>query len=163
MEEVVVDTACDGAWVNHNRGQIIQTEVDGSTPGNTGLAIMSKTAPSPVLIRSPTISPACGLRGSLKFGKKLQFTSPDKVGNAPKLDTVVDGKFPYDRDYASVSSQVIYRELSHGSRDDLCLLFRMNLLSNVVQTEAPQFVDLGLPAINTLNEIGFLGTPTTSI
>ena len=39
----------------------------------------------------------------------------------------------------------------------------MNLASYVVQTEAPQFVDLGLPDINTLNESGVFGTPATSI
>ena len=39
----------------------------------------------------------------------------------------------------------------------------MNLLINVVQTEAPHFVDLELPAINTSNELGVLGTTSTRI
>ena len=39
----------------------------------------------------------------------------------------------------------------------------MNFLSNIVQTKAPNFVDLGLPAVNTLDEFGILGTPATMI
>ena len=36
-------------------------------------------------------------------------------------------------------------------------------MSNVVQTKAPQFVDLGLPVINTFNEISVIGTSATRI
>ena len=39
----------------------------------------------------------------------------------------------------------------------------MNLFSNVVQTEAPQFIDLGLPDINTSNKPDILSTPSTRI
>ena len=54
-KEVVEDAAC-GMWVNWTPGQIIQTGVNGSTPGYTGMYVRSKPAPSPVLIESPTIS-----------------------------------------------------------------------------------------------------------
>ena len=79
------------------------------------------------------------------------------------MDTFVDGKFPNDWDYASVLSKVISCELSHSSSDDLCLRCRMKFSSNAVQTEAPKFVYLGILAINTLNELGILGTPATRI
>ena len=36
-------------------------------------------------------------------------------------------------------------------------------LSNVVQTKAPQFVDLGIPSVNTSYEFDILGTPATRI
>ena len=39
----------------------------------------------------------------------------------------------------------------------------MNFLSNVVQTEAPQFVNLRIPVVNASNEFGILGTSTTRI
>ena len=39
----------------------------------------------------------------------------------------------------------------------------MKFLSNVVQTEAPQFVDLGLLTINTSNDLSLLVTPATRI
>ena len=52
---------------------------------------------------------------------------------------------------------------SHGSIDDIYLLYRMKFSINVVQTEAPQFMDLGLPAVNALNELDIFGTPATRI
>ena len=39
----------------------------------------------------------------------------------------------------------------------------MNFSSNVVETEAPQFVDLVILFINTSNELGVLSTPATII
>ena len=123
----------------------------------------SKPAPSPVLIVSPTTYSEYGLNESLQVGKKRKSNSLDEVRNAQKLDTVVDGKFPNDRDSEFIFSKVIGSELSHGSRDDLYSRCRMNFLDDILQTEAPQFVDLGLLAINKLNESGVLGTTVTRI
>ena len=39
----------------------------------------------------------------------------------------------------------------------------MSFVNNPVQTQDPHFMDLGLLAINTLNEIVVLGTPDTMI
>ena len=94
---------------------------------------------------------------------RLVSTSPDKIRNAQKLDTIADRKFPNDRDSASVFSKVIGRKLSHGSRNDLYLRCWMNFLSNIFQIEAPQLVHLGLLDVNTLNEFGILGTPATRV
>ena len=69
-KEVIADTACGDVWVNWTYGQVSRTGVGGSNPGDTGLAVRSKPDPSPVLIVSPTISPYCGISGSLKVGKK---------------------------------------------------------------------------------------------
>ena len=89
--------------------------------------------------------------------------SPAVVGNTQKLDVVVDGKFPDDLDSASILSKEIGHKLSDSSSDDLYLLCRMNLASDVVQTEVPQFMDLGLPDINTFHKSGVLGTSATRI
>ena len=59
-KEVVADAECSGTWVDWTPRQVIQTGVDGSTPDDTGVALRSKSSPSPVLIGSLTISPACG-------------------------------------------------------------------------------------------------------
>ena len=104
-----------------------------------------------------------GLSGSLRVAKKRQSTPPTVVRNSQNLDVIVDGNLPDDQDYASIFSKVIGHKLSNGSRDDLYFCYRMNFKSDVVQTEAPQFVDLEIPAINTLHESGVLGTPATSI
>ena len=39
----------------------------------------------------------------------------------------------------------------------------MNFAGGVVQTQTPQFMDLGLSAIKAFDEISFLGTPVTRI
>ena len=150
-KEVVADTEHGGACFNQDPGQVSRTGRDGSTPGDTILSVRSKTYSSPVLIGIPTISPACGISRSLQVGKKRQSTCPDKVTNAQKLETVIDRKLPDNPYFSSVFSKVISREISHGSRDGLYLCCRMKLSSNVVETEASQFVDLELPVINTSN------------
>ena len=101
--------------------------------------------------------------GGLQVGKKRQPTSLEKVSNNQKLDTAVDRKFHNDQYSASFFSKIISRELSQGSINDLYLCCRKNFSSNVVQTKAPQFVDLGLLDVNTSNELGVLSTPAIRI
>ena len=79
------------------------------------------------------------------------------------MDTAFDRKFPDDQDSASVFSKVIGCELSHISCADIYSRCWMEFASNVVQTEAPQFIDLGLPAVSTSDEFGILGNPATRI
>ena len=109
------------------------------------------------------MSPVCEVSGSLRVGNKLQSTSPDKIRNTQKLYTSVDRNFTNDRDSASIFINLIVREISHGSSSDLYLRCRMEFSSNVVQTEAPQFVDFGLLAVNISDEFGIPGTPAISI
>ena len=85
------------------------------------------------------------------------------VGNTQKWDAVVDINFPNDMDSASIFSKVIGHKLSDGSSNDLYLYCRTNFAADVFQTQAPQFMDMGLLAINILNEISVLGTTATRI
>ena len=39
----------------------------------------------------------------------------------------------------------------------------MDFVNNVVRTEAPNFAELGIPAVNTSDEVNILGTPATRI
>ena len=162
-KETVADAVCSGAWVNQNPRHVRRTGRDGNTPGDTGMSVRSKQSPPPVMIGSHTIYPSCGISGSLQVGKKRQSTSPDEVGNAQKWDTIIDKKLRNDRYYAPFFSKVIGHELYHGSSNDLYLRCRMNFLSNVVQTEALQLVDLGILAIKTSYELSVLNTPATRI
>ena len=127
-KKVVADAAHSGVWVNWTPSHVRRTGRDGITPGNTGMPVSSKRSPSPILIGSTTIYPACVISGRLKVGNKRQSTSPDEVRNAQNVDTVVDGKLPNNRDYASVFGKVIGCKLSHGSIDDLYPRYRMNFL-----------------------------------
>ena len=89
--------------------------------------------------------------------------SPGLGGNTQKLDAVVYEKFPNDLDSASIFRKVIGHKLSYGSSGDLYLRCRMNFANNPFQTQAPDFIDLGILTINKLNKIDVLGTPATSI
>ena len=162
-KEFITDVARSSVWVNRTPKRVNRTEMDGSTPGDTCIDVRSPQANSPVLTGGTTVSTSWGISGSLQVGNKMQSTSPDKIRDTPKLDASVDRNFPGDWYYASIFSKVIGCELSHGSSTDLCSRCRMDFAINVVQTKAPQFVDLGLPAVNTSNEFGIIGTPATSI
>ena len=63
----------------------------------------------------------------------------------------------------SIFSNVIGYELYHSSSTDLYSCFRMDFASNAVGTEAPNFVYLGLLAINAMDEFNIFSTPATRI
>ena len=79
------------------------------------------------------------------------------------MDAVVNGKLPNGLDSASIFSKVVGHKLSDGSIDDLYLRYRMNFVGDVIQTQTPQFMDLGLSTINALDESSVLSTPATRI
>ena len=118
-KEVIADAACGSAWANRNPPQVIRTGVYRITPGDVCNSVSVKHAPSPVLIGNVTNSPPCGIISSLKVSNKWQSASPVLGSNTPKLDAVVDGKFPNDLGSASISSKVIGHKLSEGSSNDL--------------------------------------------
>ena len=154
-KKVVTDAASCGAWVNRTLRRVRRTSVNGSTPGDMGHIVSIGYYPSLVLIEIVATFPPCGLRGSLQVGKKRKSTSIGLGGNIQKLDN--------DPDSASIFSKVIGNKIFNSSSDDLYLRCSMKFARDIIQTQAPQFMDLGLPAINTLYESGVLGTPTTKI
>ena len=79
------------------------------------------------------------------------------------MDAVVNGKLPNGLDSASIFSKVVGHKLSDGSIDDLYLRYRMNFVGDVIQTQTPQFMDLGLSTINALDESSVLSTPAIRI
>ena len=162
-KEVVTDATLGGAWVNMNPRQVIQTVVDGSTPGKIGHSVSVEHTPSPVTIEVFGTYPPCGLNRSLQVANKPQPTPPALVWNTQKLDAVVDPKFPADLDYASIFSKVIGHKLSNSSSDDLYLRCMMNVAADFFQIQAPQFMNLRLLTINKLEKISVLGTPDTRI
>ena len=85
------------------------------------------------------------------------------VGDTPKLDAVIDGNLPDDLDSASIFSKVIGHKLSDSSSSDIYLLCRIKSAADTVQTQTPQFIDMGLSTINTLNESSGLRNPLIRI
>ena len=162
-KEVVTHTAFGGVWVNRTPRQVIRTDVDGITPGDVCSAVIVKHAHSTVLIVIVSTSSPFGLIGILYVANKRQSTSPVLGGNTQKLDAFIDGNLPDDLNSASIFSKVIGHKRSNGSSSDLYSRFRINFENDLVQTQAPHFIDMGLPAINTFNESCVLGTPGTRI
>ena len=77
------------------------------------------------------------------------------------LDTSIDGNLAKNGDSTPIFSKVIGRELSYNSSPDIYSLCRVDLTSNSVGTEAPDFMHLGLPAVNTSDELRSFDTPGT--
>ena len=155
--------ASGGAWVNSTPRKVSRTGVDRSTLGDVCNDVIVESAPSPVLIEIFSTSPPCGLSGSLHVAKKQHSTSPGLCRNTQKLDAVVDINFPNNLNYVSIFNKLIGYKLSDGSSGDLYSFCRINFANDPVQNQAPHFKDMVLPAINIVNESGFLGTPDTSI
>ena len=109
------------------------------------------------------MSPASGNSWILQVFNKLQSTSPDRIKDTQKMDTSIDRKLPDDQYSASIFRKLIGCEIYLGSSTDLYLNCRIDFASNIVQTEAPQIVDLGLLAVNTSDELIIQGSPATII
>ena len=143
--------------------QVSRSGINGRTPGEVCNDVIVIHDPSPILIEIVATSSPCGLSGNMEIAKKRQYTSSGLSGNIQKLNSFVDGNLTNNLDYASIFSKVSSHKLSDSYSGDVNLRFSMNFASDVVQTQATHFTDLGLPAINTLNERCVLGTPTTRI
>ena len=162
-KKVVTDALCGGAWVNQTPRQLSRTGVDRSTLCDVCNTVSVKNTPSLVMIGSVNNSPPCGFSRSLQVAKKRKSTSPGLVENTHKLDAVVYRSLSNDLDSESIFSKVIDHKLYNGSSNDLYSHCRMNFVNDPVQTQAPHFMYMRLPAISTLNESGVLGTPDTRI
>ena len=162
-KEVITDAELGGAWVNMTPWQVSQTGVDRSTPGNICHAVIVVGPPSPVLIRIVSTSPSCVINTSYQVANKRQSNSLVLVGQTQKLDAVVDRKFPDDLYSASIFSKVISPKLSNGSSGDLYTYFRVKFTDDSMQTQTPQYMDLGFSTINSLDESNDLSTPSAII
>ena len=63
----------------------------------------------------------------------------------------------------SIFSKVIGQKLSDGSIGEIYMRCRMNSADDPVQTQTPQFMNLGFFTINALDESSALSTPATII
>ena len=126
---------------------------DGNTPGECKISVRYPPANYPVLIGGINNPPNRGHSGSLQLFNKRQSTVSDKIGDTQKFDTSVDRNLANYGDSTSIFSKDISRKLSHSSSADLYLRCWVDFASNSVRTEAPKFMDVGLPTVNTLNEV----------
>ena len=157
--EVITDAACSNAWILWNPGHVSRTEMNGSTPVYGDIYERSPQLNSPVLIGGPTISPT--RTGSQEIVSPHGTTDSVEVGNTQIFNTSINGHLAEDGNSTPVFGNLIRRELSHNSSINIYSRCRVNFTSNAVRTEASDFIHLGLPAINTLDELRSFGTPAT--
>ena len=151
-KEVITDTARRSARVLPNPRHVSRTGRGCTNPGNTSHDVRSPWANYPVLIGGIGVYPISGHSGSLQIFIKRKSTVSDKIGNNQKLDTSIDRKLSN-----------FGCELSHGSSAEPYSRCRMDFSSNYFQTLASHFVELGIMATNTLDEVNIFGNPATII
>ena len=100
-----------------------------------------------------------GHSGSLDVLNKRISGSPSVSRNTQKFGASVDINLANDGYSTSIFSKLLGRELPDSISANIYSLCWMDFMSNAVRTEAPNFVDLGLPAVNTLYEFNTFGTP----
>ena len=147
-EEVITDTACSSACVPRNPRHVSQTGRDCTTPGDCNIYVRFPWNKFPVLTGGIGVLPTRGHIGSLDVLNKRQSTSPSASRNNQKFDASVDRNLANDGYSKSIFSKLIGRELFHSPRFYIYSRCRMDFVSNVVGNEVPNFVDLGLLAVN---------------
>ena len=90
-KEVITNAARSNAWILCNPSHVSWTWRDITTPDDWYIDVMYPQGKSPVLIGGTTVSPACGLSGSLDVINKRQYTSPSVSRNTKCFDASVDG------------------------------------------------------------------------
>ena len=163
MREVITDATRSSARILQNPSRVIWTGRDGTTPGNCYIALSSPKANSPFLIGGISVSPTRWHSGSLEVLNKRQSAPPSVSRDYQKFDASADGKLSNDGDSTSIFSKLIGREMSHIPSADIYSRCQMHFTSNAVVTEAPNFMDLVIPDVNTSNEFNTFGTPTIRI
>ena len=159
---IVTDVAYSGARVFRNPRDVIQTGRDGTTPQNGNTSIRSPRLNYSVLVGGgTTASPT--IMGIQDIISPKGPTSYVEVRNALIFNTSVNGNLDKNGNHTSISSKVIVQELSNYSSTNVYSHCRVKFTSNAVGTEAPDFVHLGLPAVNVGNELRSFVTPTTRV
>ena len=101
--------------------------------------------------------------GSLDVLNKRQSTSPSVSRNIQNFDASIDVNLSDDRDITFIFRKAIGRERSHSRSANIYLRCQMDSTSNAVGTGTPNFVYLGLVAVNALDKFNTFGTPATRV
>ena len=136
---------------------------DSNTPGEWNIAVRYPHANFPVLIGGIGVPPTRWHSGILQVFNEQKSTVSDETRDTQNFDNYVDTNLANIGDSTSIFSKLIGCELSHSSSANLYLICQMDFFSNTVRTKGPNFVDLGIPAVNESDEVNIFGTPATII
>ena len=90
-------------------------------------------------------------------------TVPVEVRNAQPFHTSINGNSSQNENHMPTFSKLIGRKLSDNSRSDIYLHCWVNFTCDAVVTKIPNFMNLGLSDIHTLDEFGSFSIPANRI
>ena len=155
MNAVITDAARINARVLlTSRGNVSSTGRDGTTPRDRNFygpvkwsVLIGVTTVSPTIIRSQDIDNPHGSTGSVE------------VGDTQIFDTSIDGNLAENGNSMPIFSKLIRQEISHNYSNNIYLRCTVEFMSNFVGTKAPDFMYLGLPAVNASDKLRSFSTP----
>ena len=159
--EVITDTARSNARALQTPGHVSRTGRDSSNRGHCDIYARYPRLNSPVLIGGTNVSST--RTGTQEIVIPYVSTGSLKFGDIQIFDTPIHGTLDKDGDYTPIFSKIIGGELSHNSNTDIYSRCRVDFTSNTVRTEAPDFMNLGLPEVNASDELRSFGSPATRV
>ena len=154
-KQVITDAALSSAHVLRTPGHVNRMGRDDNTPRERNVSGMEK---GPVLIGGNTIFPTGGIMGIQEIVIMHGSTGSVEIRDTQKLDTSINRNLAKNGDSKPIFSKAIGRELSHDSSADIYLRCRVEFMRNAMRTEAPDFMHLGILAVNAFDEIRSFGT-----
>ena len=161
-KEIVLDMVCSDVRVFRTPMDVFCHGTNVSTPwdGNTDVGFTNLD--SPVRIGGyNSVSPS--RTGSQDIIDTLGSIGPQWSREAQPLDTSINRIYFKHRDPAPTCSEVIGCNFADESSSDDNSCCWMNLTRDAVLTKVPNFVNLGLSSVHTLDELGSVFSPTTRI
>ena len=108
-----------------------------------------------------TTAPTYSLNVIPEIGNIRQSATPD-LRDSDKLDTSIDGNFTNNLVAPPILTDVTSEKFSNSSSQDLYARVEMYLTEDPVNSVTPQFLDLRLSTVDTLDKEAGLWNPTTS-
>ena len=101
--------------------------------------------------------------GSHKIDVSRRTIIPQEVRNAKPLDAYINRVPSKHRDTMPTWSKVFGRKFTNESSADVYARCQMNLVSDTILSQSPNFVDFGLSSVDIMYELGSIFASTTRI
>ena len=134
----------------------------GTNPWYRNTVLLPSRATTPVWIGTGPSLPPISIRIQEIEGIRRSII-PQEVRNSEPLDASINRISSKHRDLVPNWSKLIGRKFTNESSADVYARCRVNLASDTVLSESPNFMDLGLSSVDTTDELGSVFSPTTRI
>ena len=159
-EDIVRDVACSGTRIFRTPREVIRTSRDGSTPRDVNTAIATDILTPPRKnFNSTSNSPTWNRNQDIASSRRSVITTTAR--NADPLDAPINQILDSHGHPKSIFSKVIGSKIVSGESADIYARERMDIASNFVVAESPNFMDFGLSPANTIDKLkSVIGTTT---